>query len=62
MVAAGSFAVVADVVVGLIARAHAGPEMASLGLLAGGLVFMAGMVILWGRDRRRVDYLWFAAS
>jgi hypothetical protein len=62
MVAAGSLAVVADVVVGLIARSHGGPEMASLGLLAGGLVFMAGMAIVWGRHRRRVDYLWFAAS
>ncbi|MDX6377938.1 MAG: hypothetical protein QOE98_2241, partial [Gaiellaceae bacterium] len=62
MVAAGSIAVVADAVVGLVARAHAGPEMASLGLLTGGIVFMAGMAIAWRRHRRRVDYLWFAAS
>jgi hypothetical protein len=31
--------------------------MASLGLLADGIVFMAGMAITWRRHRRRVEYL-----
>jgi hypothetical protein len=62
MVLAGAAAVSVDVAVGLAASRHGGPELASLGLLSGAIVFLAGIVTRWARDRRRLDYLWFASG
>jgi hypothetical protein len=31
-------------------------------LLTGGALFMAGIALIWWRQRRRLDYLWFSAS
>jgi hypothetical protein len=32
------------------------------GLLAGGIVFMLGIALVWRVQRRRLDHLWFAAG
>jgi hypothetical protein len=62
LVAVGSAAVLADVTVGLLARVGAAPENAAFGLLAGGVVFMLGIALVWRVQRRRLAYLWFAAG
>jgi hypothetical protein len=62
LVAVGLAAVVADVAVGLAARLGAAPEDAVFGLLAGGIVFMLGIALVWRLQRRRLDHLWFAAG
>jgi hypothetical protein len=62
LVAVGAVAVLADIAVGLTARLGAEPENAAFGLLAGGIVFMLGMALVWHVQRRRIDYLWFAAG
>src|SRR5262249_6422369 len=61
-VGGGRVAVLADVAVGLAARVGAPPENAAFGLLAGGVVFMVGIALVWRVQRRRLDYLWFAAG
>ena len=62
LVAVGAAAVLADVTVGLVARVGAAPENAAFGLLAGGVVFMLGIALVWRAQRRRLEYLWFAAG
>jgi hypothetical protein len=62
LVVAGAVAVAGDLGVGLLARVGAAPEKAAYGLLTGGALFMAGIALIWWRQRRRLDYLWFSAS
>jgi hypothetical protein len=62
LVAVGVCAVLADVSVGVMARVGAAPEKAVFGLLAGGIVFMLGIALVWRVQRRRLDHLWFAAG
>jgi hypothetical protein len=62
LVAVGVLAVLADVSVGVTARVGAAPEHAVFGLLAGGIVFMLGIALVWRVQRRRLDHLWFAAG
>jgi hypothetical protein len=62
LVIAAAVAVAGDLAIGLLARVGAAPENAAYGLLTGGLMFMVGISLIWWRQRRRLDYLWFSAS
>jgi hypothetical protein len=61
MVAMGGIAVAVNLTVGLIARVAGPPEAASLGLLAGSVVFLVGMGVVWTRASRNLDHMWYAA-
>lgn len=61
LVRAGIAGVAVNMMVGVIARAEAGPQAAAHGLLAGTATFAVVMVLTWWRCRSKIAQ-WWAAS